>query len=227
MRALAEILAAGGTDCEVFSDGWLLQPVNAMSSLAFSLAGALVIAWARRAEGHERTLRVIVGLSMVMTGLGSFLFHGFDSPVAQFLHDITFLVTIWILAVINVSETRRWSRHVGWGTVGIGAVAFSVALVIGPRITNVLTLVVAVVLVAADLTLHRDGSVRTSWYWISLVAMILAIAAFVLGRTSGPLCDPSSLLQGHGVWHVLSAIAITTYFLATSRARTHRSTVSR
>ena len=219
MFGQALITAAGDTDCEAFGGGWLLQPVNALSSLAFSAAGIVIVAWARRVEGHERTLRTIFGVAMVATGIGSFLFHGFDSAIAQFLHDITFLVTIWILAVINVSEMQGWSRQVGWGTVGVGAAAFSVTLMVGPQMTNLLTIIVGVALVWADIDLHRRGSARSMWYWAALGFMLLAIAAFVLGRTAGPLCDPVSVLQGHAAWHALSAIAITAYFVATSDAR--------
>jgi hypothetical protein len=215
----ALILVAGDTDCETIHDGWLLQPVNALSSLVFSVAGVAVIAWARRTEGHERTLRTIFGVAMIATGVGSFLFHGFDSSLAQFLHDITFLVTIWILAVINVTEMQRRSRYFGWGIVGVGAGVFSVVLLIGPQITNILTIIVIAALVGADIVLHRRGSVRTMWYWAALAAMVLAIAAFLLGRSSGPLCDPDSIFQGHAAWHVLAAIAVTSYFVATSDAR--------
>jgi hypothetical protein len=197
----------------------LLQPVNAVSSLVFSVAGLAVMVWARRAEGHERTLRTIFGVAMIATGAGSFLFHGFDSSLTQFLHDVTFLVTIWILAVINVTEMRRWSRKVGWGIVGMGAAVFSVALLIGPQITNLLTIIVSVALVGADIVLHRRRSQRSIWYWAALAAMLLAIAAFLIGRSSGPFCDPDATLQGHSVWHVFAAIALTSYFVATSDAR--------
>jgi predicted membrane channel-forming protein YqfA (hemolysin III family) len=193
--------------------------VNAVSSFAFLIAGIAVMTWARRTDGHERTLRTVFGVAMIATGVGSFLFHGFDSSVAQFLHDITFLVTIWILAVINVTEMQRRSRYFGWGVVGVGALVFSVALLIGPQITNILTVVVSAALVGADIVLHRRGSVRTMWYWAALVAMLLAIAAFLLGRSSGPLCDPASIFQGHAAWHLLAAIAVTSYFVATSDAR--------
>jgi hypothetical protein len=41
---------------------------------------------------------------------------------------------------------------------------------------------------------------------------ILAVAAiggasWVLGRTGSPACDPDSLFQFHGVWHVISSLA--------------------
>jgi hypothetical protein len=213
------ILTAGDTDCEAFHDGWLLQPVNAWSSLAFAVAGIGVMAWAQRVEGHERLLRIIFGLVMIATGVGSFLFHGFDSSIAQFLHDITFLTAIWVLAMINLSEIRRWLRPVGWGVVSVGVGVFSIALLVGPQLTNLLTIVVTIALVAADIAHHRRVPAPSVWYWVSLGAMVLAVAAFVLGRTSGPLCDPDSFFQGHASWHKLSAAAISAYFVATSEAR--------
>ena len=38
----------------------------------------------------------------------------------------------------------------------------------------------------------------------------LALGALVniLSRTGGPLCCPKSLIQGHAVWHVLSAVSL-------------------
>jgi hypothetical protein len=38
------------------------------------------------------------------------------------------------------------------------------------------------------------------------VALALAVVANVLSRTGAPLCRPDSLLQGHAVWHVLTAV---------------------
>ncbi len=42
----------------------------------------------------------------------------------------------------------------------------------------------------------------------ALVALLLGFAAFAVSRTGGPLCAPDSWLQGHGVWHVMGAIAL-------------------
>ena len=37
---------------------------------------------------------------------------------------------------------------------------------------------------------------------------VLATAAYAAGRTNAPWCDPDSLAQPHGAWHVLSAAAL-------------------
>jgi hypothetical protein len=79
--------------------------------------------------------------------------------------------------------------------------------------------IVVVALVSSDIALHRRGRMRTAWYIASLALTASAITLFVLGRTGAPLCDPESLLQGHAVWHVLAALALGTYFVATSDSR--------
>ena len=182
--------------------------------------------WANRATGHERLLRIMFGTTMILTGLGSFLFHGFDNAFAQFSHDITFLVTIWLLAVINVSEARRWDRRVGWGIVAVGGVVFGVALLLGPGITNIITVLVTVALIGSDITLERVGGIARPLWIASLVAMAAAVGFFLIGRSVSDVCDPSSWFQGHALWHAFSAIALTLYFMATSQSRQIRSEMS-
>jgi hypothetical protein len=41
-----------------------------------------------------------------------------------------------------------------------------------------------------------------------------ATAVNLLSRTGDPLCNPDSLLQGHAVWHVLTALALREWALA-------------
>ena len=38
------------------------------------------------------------------------------------------------------------------------------------------------------------------------MALALGAVANVLSRTGAPLCRPDSLLQGHALWHVLTAV---------------------
>ncbi|MDY7101506.1 MAG: hypothetical protein S0880_09995, partial [Actinomycetota bacterium] len=38
-----------------------------------------------------------------------------------------------------------------------------------------------------------------------LVVAVVATSAFLAGRTAGPLCDPTSPVQFHGLWHLVTA----------------------
>ncbi len=219
----ASILAQmAGSDCEAIGSGVLAQPVNAISSLAYAVVGLFVLVWALRVTGHKRTLRIVFGTLMVATGVGSVMFHGTQGPASQFSHDITFLVTVWFLAVLDVADAYRSKRWVGWSVFVAGAGVLALSLALYPGITNVLMVGVVVALVGADIALHRRGRMRTGWYVAGLVALITAVAMFILGRTGGLVCEPGSIFQGHALWHLLSAAALGAYFVATSDVRVQK-----
>lgn len=209
----------GKTDCEEIHDGLLNQPINAWSSLSFSAVGLLIVLSAWHASGRERVARVVFGLLMIATGIGSFLFHGPQPAGSHFAHDITFLATVWFLAVLNLTEALSWQPESGWITFGGGVGVMSILLIAVPDSTNILTGIVLGGLVLADLAIHRRGRIIGWWYGIALGAMVIAAGFLVVGRSSSPFCDPESSLQGHGGWHLFAAIALGAYFMATSPAR--------
>jgi hypothetical protein len=51
-------------------------------------------------------------------------------------------------------------------------------------------------------------------YRVALVAAAAGAACWGAGRTTGPWCDPDSLLQPHAAWHLLSAVALGAWGLA-------------
>src|SRR5919106_1387647 len=46
----------------------------------------------------------------------------------------------------------------------------------------------------------------------ALTAGAAALVVNVVTRTGAPLCRPGGLLQGHAAWHILTAIAIASWF---------------
>ncbi len=83
----------GETDCEFLGDGWLAQPVNALSSLAYVLIGmAIAVAAARSTRVHNGSL-VYAGC-LVAVGLGSVAFHGPQINGSQTMHDLPILLTV-------------------------------------------------------------------------------------------------------------------------------------
>jgi hypothetical protein len=63
-------------------------------------------------------------------------------------------------------------------------------------------------------SLHPESSARILAWLIAAVALALAGAAYLLGRSGSPLCHPESVLQLHAVWHVLVAISATAFAYA-------------
>ncbi len=180
-------------DCEAIGAGFLGQPINALTTLSFVVAGVIVIV--RRREMQW------IGIGLIATGLGSLFFHGPMPPGNEWAHDVTLA---WLVTMVAGWGTRweKFSRLPALAAIGV---LFAVFPVIADPFAVVMT-VLAVISI-----LRRDRSSAT------IAPMLLLGAVAVLGRlgtTGGPLCDPQSILQPHAVWHLGAAAAVAWWALA-------------
>jgi hypothetical protein len=196
------VITGAVADCERILDGFWGQPINALTSLGFAVAGAWVI--------RRRPDRLVVGLALIGVGVGSFLFHGPMPPGSQWAHDVTLG---WLLAVVGLTALDR--PRLVWPALGLLGVVIAVA----PDWADPLAAAGTVFVLAAFLS--RPG-------WRSAVPPILLLGfAAIVGRlsaTGGPLCRPESPLQGHGFWHLAAAIAVTWWALLPTASETSSAT---
>lgn len=94
-------MALGASDCEHLGEGFLAQPVNALSSLAFVAAGLWILS-----RGNRRAPTAF-GWVVVATGVGSFLFHGPQPSWARPAHDGTAIATAVGGMLLAGAEVRR------------------------------------------------------------------------------------------------------------------------
>jgi hypothetical protein len=122
------LVALAESDCERWHAGWLAQPVNAVSSLAFVVVGAWLLLGARRVSAGRAGL-IAGGVAMVGTGVGSLAYHGPQPGWAHVAHDgsaltLALLVagrTIWQLVMPG---TRRlalgaWRSVLPWAALAV------------------------------------------------------------------------------------------------------------
>jgi len=190
-------------DCEAIGAGFLGQPVNTLTTLAFLVVGAWVLAYRRD--------RAWIGAGLIATGVGSFLFHGPMPSGSEWAHDLTLA---WLLALIAASATR-WERLSRVPALVVPGALFGLV----PGIADPAAVLLTVLAVAS--LLSRDRSIST-WGPLALVAAAGSYGR--LGATGGPLCDPDALFQPHGVWHVVAAVAVGWW---ATRAHHPQSTTSR
>ena len=136
----------GGADCELVGEGWLAQPVNAWSSLAYVVAAGFV------ASRRRDALALLGAAALVLVGVGSVAYHGPQPGWAEGVHDAS-IVGLLAAVVLAVAGRRRRPPP------------------------------------------------------LAVAALVAGAALYVLGRTDGPLCSPSSVLQLHAGWHVATAVA--------------------
>ena len=216
---LASTLPLGTADCEVVGGGWLSQPVNAWSSLAYAVVGMVLIASVSQAPRSDRTLRVAFGVLMVATGLGSYLYHGPQPAAAGFAHDVTFLAMLWWLILMNPTLPYGHTRRSAWIALVSITIAASALLIALPHSTNLLTGISIVALIASDVLIRRIGGINGRWYTAALLLLAASLVVNLLGRSGSATCDPDSLIQFHALWHALSAAALGAYYVATTVPR--------
>ncbi|MCJ7780017.1 MAG: hypothetical protein MUQ27_04265, partial [Acidimicrobiia bacterium] len=131
----------GVGDCEALGDGWLIQPVAAWTSLAYAVVGIVLIMTAAASPVRERTLRIVFGVLLIGTGVGSFLYHGPQPAVAAFAHDITFLLMLWFLIIMNTAGPYGLRRPLAWACIAVVSAVIAVVLILYPASTNTLVVV--------------------------------------------------------------------------------------
>lgn len=165
------VAALGGSDCEQLRAGWLAQPANAVSSLAYVVVGVWLL-WRSRRPGVHRGVLVAGGLGLVAVGVGSLAYHGPQPGWAHVAHDGSI---VWV-ALVLVGRSIRLTARAG---------------------------------VAAAVAAWKAAA---PW-------LVVALAAYVAGRTGSPLCHPGSLWQPHAAWHGLSAVGLGSAVVGSSRRR--------
>lgn len=204
--------------CEAAVTGWVRQPANTWSNLAFVVAG-LAVAWrAGTPQGRlwpHRLLAPTLAVVIVLLGPASMAMHATQSSVggrfdllsmyllAGFVvayawmrvlrRGAGFFLTTWLVVILvcEVVENAGWRVAV----VTSGAnLAFGLALLAG---------IVGEVLLLRRIEIQRNAL----WGLASVGTLALAFAIWNTAKTGSALCEPNSLLQGHAAWHILDAVA--------------------
>ncbi|NLV55807.1 MAG: ceramidase [Acidimicrobiales bacterium] len=184
-------------DCERCRDGWVAQPANTLSSLAFVLAAAPLAS--RRPDPAGR----LVAATAVAAGLGSVAYHGPGTVAGRYLHDAGLLAMLGAMALDDATAIDRRTPPTP-ALVGVTAAA---AVLAGPRTSGGAQIVVGALAVGAALYRTARRGVRRRDV-IGEALLVGGAALHTLGRTGGPLCRPDSPLPAHAVWHVAAAASV-------------------
>lgn len=205
-------------DCERIVSGFLGQPANAVSSLAFLVSAVWILTLAFRGRRTNRASLLVLALAVAANAVGSFARHGPDPSWAQFAHDAAIVAVLLFIAVHALARTRGWRprAEIGAYAAGLVVVGLGLAAIHGASDPFAGTLAAGAIVgeVASFSDERRPPSAvprRAVARGVGLAAIALGGVAFLLGRTGSPLCNPASLFQWHALWHVLVAIALVAY----------------
>lgn len=110
----------GQSDCERVADALLAQPVLAVTSLAYVVAGAVTLVWSLR---WREPLAGAAGAALVAVGIGSVAFHGPQPSWAGPAHDWPIIAVGVVYAAMLIRSRRSRSA---WA-VALGVFALALA----------------------------------------------------------------------------------------------------
>lgn len=207
--------------CEAARGAWILQPVNSWSNLGFVVAG-LMVAWYAGERlrlgltmGAHPGLATAYAVLVVLLGPGSMAMHATQSDLGGHLDLLSmFLVSGFALAYALMRFLRRGPGLLAVAfvlAVGAGMVVYlqgGTVPVLG-HIGNAVFGVELAIAVGLEVALVRRRVPRqdVAFGAASVAVLATAFAIWTTGKNDHPWCDPTSLLQAHGIWHVLCAVS--------------------
>jgi 1-acyl-sn-glycerol-3-phosphate acyltransferase len=204
------------TDCEA-RDAWgFSQDVNTWTSWAY-VAAAVSMWWIVARGAMPRPTRVAMALYagfVALEGVGSVLFHGAPLRPGHLVHDAALIGMLgfiagwqWALAARRSDRAPVAAAAVGLGSaIAVGAVWWATS-----EVTNIAVGVLVAAVVVAEITARRRGA---GGIWSTPLVALTAVAllTWYLGSAGSPVCEPTSSVQPHGAWHLMSAVVAVAWF---------------
>lgn len=231
-----EDVGASDVFCEANHHGWMVkQPVNTFSSLVFVLVGLVIARYSHdrclykdwrvsnllTRSAHLQTLHACV---LVSIGLGSMFYHASGTawsgtwdvvaqlPYAAFLCVYSLVRLLQSHGKLKQESKTFWCMYI-MTTLVVGMPRLLVDIEYAGPIAG---LVVAFLLFEVVRYCRNNGKPRQESYRhliSALICIVLGYAVLLLSTTGAAFCRPQSLLQGHALWHVLSAASTVFVFL--------------
>jgi len=198
--------------CEENLCALVTAPANTWSNLAYVVVG-LAMWWQARAS-DDRGLR-LYGPVCMMLGVCSFVYHASYTFFFQFFDFVGMFAFLDLVIVSDLVRLGRASARRRLNLWGLLVVTSSLAVLplffAGIPIQFLVVATVAVWLgLEWALLRARGGRSRLLWCSIALAACAGLFSAADLGRL---YCNPDDhLLQGHAIWHILTACSFYTLF---------------
>ena len=192
--------------CERLGPGLWAEPLNALTNLAFILAGLLLVVALRRAEPEVRRDLAILGLTglLFVIGLGSGLFHTFATAwavLADVIPIALFILLYMYLALRRLVALPLWGCGLGVATVLLLTVVMPLGF--GFSVSTYGVALLAMLGVGGFLHFARRHPAGPR-----ILAAAGVFAGSLAFRTADlPLC--ATLPSGtHFLWHILNAAVL-------------------
>ena len=196
--------------CEENLCAWVVNPADTWSNLPLIVFGGWMI-WSLR--GHPNSFLRWFGPVAIVTGLFSGIFHASYTFFFQFFDFAAMFLFAFLPLILNFQRLGMMKRgHAGRWYLG-GVVVFCALVPVGFAVGFPIQLLVAFLvfaIVGQEVVIRVRGlPAGALWIFVSACGLLAASATFSALDLSRVFCDPTDhIIQGHAIWHVLTATSL-------------------
>jgi len=184
--------------CEAVRATGIRQPSNSASSLAFVLVAVLVIV-----RGSNKTIAALFALTLTFVGIGSAYFHATLSFTGQFFDVLGMYLVATLALLMSIRRTRRLGTALLISAYVSMNALLAIILYTAPEWRRWIFGALLAGIIWAEL---KDRESRKPYLIRAIAIMTVAFIIWVIDF-SRIACAPTSIVQGHAIWHILGALA--------------------
>ena len=200
--------------CEAQHCSFIVEPANTWSNLAYIIFAIIILV--KFKSDYKKTANFF-GYVLIFVGASSFIYHASYTFVLQVLDFVSMYALMFMFVIFNTQRLRPFSDKAAVWLFLAGVVFFTGLTLLFYKIDIkiqiiMLFLVFAVLISEITLYFKIDKKPRYKNFFLGFV-LIAAAFTFSMLDQFNILCMPEHpFIQGHAIWHLLSAASIFSFF---------------
>lgn len=200
--------------CEASVDAFIVQPINTYTNLIYVFIGLAILSHAPTHHARanlmyqQRAIPIVFGAATIAIGAGSFFYHASLTFVGQWFDLMGMYLLINLALLYNLARLRKLAgTHFAIAYVALNT-TLGMALVIVPSIRREIFGALMLATIALEIWIQRTRRPRieTRWFVAALASFFAGYGIWLLDNAR-ILCAPTSWIQGHAIWHLLTALS--------------------
>lgn len=214
----------------------LVQTSNTWSNLGFLFVGLLLVFFGIKDHKHQHEndranlllkhpfFSIIMGGSILYLFIGSFFYHASVTSFFQMLDQTGMYAIVFSFMAYHIFRVWPTLKTKKKGEVSTHKIIFAVFLILNILFVaflwrvvdvNVFFPLLFITYVTVTVIYNKRRSIvkaSSKMLLFSLYMLFFSLTIWLLDRQD-VLCDPTSLIQGHALWHILNSVVLLMIYL--------------